>query len=225
MLLSSLALSAMALQTSLSGPGCTTAGRLTLAPKSRLIRSLLIDNYDSYTHNLFHLLAEVNGIEPYVVFNDAFASYQQLLLAMADIDNIVISPGPGHPQKYSDFGICREVILESDLPILGVCLGHQGIAASFGGEVKQAEHPMHGRLSRISHTAQGIFASLPQDFEAVRYHSLVADRATLPACLLPTAWTADGQIMGLQHSTRPIFGASQSSYTAWLMTSRRAVPP
>jgi anthranilate synthase/aminodeoxychorismate synthase-like glutamine amidotransferase len=140
------------------------------------------------------------------VYNDAYTDYASLIEHIGDFDNIVISPGPGSPDNKADFGICSELILEAKVPILGICLGHQGICSTFGGEVTRAKEPMHGRLSRISHSSGGIFASIPQNFEVVRYHSLIAESVHLPMCLRSTAWTHDGTIMGLEHNTKPIYG-------------------
>ena len=171
------------------------------------MRTLLIDNFDSYTYNIWQLLSEVNGEEPIVVYNNAYNyNWDELLLNVPKFDNIVISPGPGSPDVHSDFGICREAILQSNLPVLGVCLGHQGIAHSFGATVNRAKIPMHGRLSSISHTNAGLFHNIPQESSVVRYHSLVVDKDTLPPELRATAWTKDNVIMGLEHISKPIYG-------------------
>ena len=171
------------------------------------MRTLLIDNFDSYTYNIWQLLSEVNGEEPIVVYNNAFNyNWDELLLNVPKFDNIVISPGPGSPDVHSDFGICREAILQSNIPVLGVCLGHQGIAHSFGATVRRAKIPMHGRLSSISHTNAGLFHNIPQESSVVRYHSLVVDKDTLPRELRATAWTSDNVIMGLEHTSKPIYG-------------------
>lgn len=162
---------------------------------------LLIDNYDSYTYNLFHLMAQVAGVEPGVVSNDQVGARD---LARMELDAVVISPGPGHPGRERDFGICGEAIALG-LPVLGVCLGHQGLAAAYGGRVIAAEEPMHGRMSRVRHHGTGLFHSIPQDFAAIRYHSLIV-AAELPPCLEVTAWTGDGIIMGLRHRERTQFG-------------------
>jgi para-aminobenzoate synthetase len=166
-----------------------------------MIRTLLIDNADSFTLNLFHLLAEVNGCAPTLVPND-WAEFDVSVLD--EFDNVVISPGPGTPEKVADFGICAEIIVQSSIPILGVCLGHQGIAHVHGGVVAHAPEPRHGRVSPIRHSGTGLFAGLPSPFSAVRYHSLAVTE--LPESLESTAWSEDGVIMALQHRTRPQWG-------------------
>jgi len=164
------------------------------------MKTLLIDNYDSFTFNLFQLIAEVNRIPPIVVRNDS-ASWSEI--KHLDFDNIVISPGPGRPEKDSDFGICREAILEAEVPILGVCLGHQGICHLFGGEVDYADTVMHGRPSNIYHEKIDIFRDIPTPFSAIRYHSLYVKK--LSDDMEKIAWTEDGMIMGGKHKTRPIW--------------------
>ncbi|MBE4695388.1 aminodeoxychorismate synthase component I [Brevibacterium casei] len=166
-----------------------------------MIRTLLIDNADSFTFNLFHLLAEVNGCEPVVVPND-WAEYS--LAALDDFDNVVISPGPGTPEEPADFGICADVIARTEIPVLGVCLGHQGIAHVHGGTIAHAPEPRHGRVSEIRHSGTGLFAGLPSPFGAARYHSLAV--AELPESTEATAWSDDGVLMGLAHKTRPQWG-------------------
>ncbi len=164
--------------------------------------TLLIDNYDSYTYNLFQLLAEVTGEEPLVVRNDQ-ASWADL--GSLDVDSIVISPGPGSPDKTSDFGVCHEALIGAEVPVLGVCLGHQGLGLAFGGAVVRAPEPMHGRRSEIFHDGSELFRGIPQGISVVRYHSLIVDRPVPPA-LEMCAWTADGLVMGLRHRTRPLWG-------------------
>ncbi|HXP97676.1 MAG TPA: aminodeoxychorismate/anthranilate synthase component II [Telmatospirillum sp.] len=162
---------------------------------------LLIDNYDSFTYNLWHYLGEL-GAEMQVVRNDARSVDE--LLAMKP-EGIVISPGPCDPDRA---GICLELIARSAgrLPLLGVCLGHQAIGQAFGGKVVRAPQPVHGKTCQIHHNGTGLFAGLPSPFLATRYHSLVVDRASLPACLEVTAWTEDGLIMGLAHKELDIHG-------------------
>ncbi|GGC46314.1 aminodeoxychorismate synthase, component I [Brevibacterium sediminis] len=163
-----------------------------------MIRTLLIDNADSFTLNLFHLLAEVNGCAPTLVPND----WEEFELSVLDeFDNVVISPGPGTPERPADFGICAEVIEHSPIPVLGVCLGHQGIAHVHGGTVVHAAEPRHGRVSAIRHTETELFAGMTSPFSAVRYHSLAV--TDLPNCLEATAWSEDGVIQALRHRTRP----------------------
>ncbi|WP_369030686.1 MULTISPECIES: aminodeoxychorismate synthase component I [Streptomyces] len=166
------------------------------------MKTLLIDNYDSYTYNLFQLIAEVNGEEPVVIRNDAPTSAFDTL---AEFDNVVVSPGPGHPAAPRDFGISARVLAESPIPVLGVCLGHQGIALGERGRIVPAPEPRHGHLSTIRHDEQDLFKGLPQNFTAVRYHSL-AVREPLPETLQATAWSEDGVLMGLRHRTRPLWG-------------------
>ncbi|MEU6066975.1 aminodeoxychorismate synthase component I [Streptomyces sp. NPDC047082] len=166
------------------------------------MKTLLIDNYDSYTYNLFQLIAEVNGEEPVVVLNDTPADD---LPDLRGFDNVVVSPGPGHPAEPRDFGIAAQVVAQSPIPVLGVCLGHQGIAAGEGARVEPAPQPRHGHLSAVRHDGQGLFHGLPQNFTAVRYHSL-AVAEPLPDTLQATAWAEDGVLMGLRHRTRPLWG-------------------
>jgi para-aminobenzoate synthetase len=165
------------------------------------MRTLLIDNYDSFTFNLFHLLGEVNGHEPIVVRNDELTWDE---LAALPIDNIVISPGPGRPEHERDVGISLAVLRRAEVPVLGVCLGHQALVHVAGGAIDHAPEVMHGRLSTIHHDGRGLFAGIPQGFAAVRYHSLAV--GALPPELRVTAWTADEVVMGLEHATRPLWG-------------------
>jgi len=162
------------------------------------MRTLLIDNYDSFTWNLFQLLAEVNGSEPLVVRNDQ-ASWEEL--ERLEFDNLVISPGPGRPEEPRDFGVCAEAIRRCEKPLLGVCLGMQGLGWVEGGRVEKAPEPMHGRVVEIEHDGTGIFAGIPSPFQATRYHSLALARP-LPATLRETA-TCDRVPMAVEHRTRP----------------------
>ncbi|MEM9966150.1 MAG: aminodeoxychorismate/anthranilate synthase component II [Asticcacaulis sp.] len=162
---------------------------------------LVIDNYDSFTYNLVHYLAEL-GAETRVYRNDALSVQDALALKP---QAILLSPGPCAPDQA---GICLPLLRAApeDLPILGVCLGHQSIGQAFGGDVVRAKTLMHGKTSQISHNDVGLFKGLPDPFTATRYHSLAVKRETLPEELEVTAWTEDGEIMGLQHRTRPIHG-------------------
>ncbi|SCF47650.1 para-aminobenzoate synthetase [Micromonospora matsumotoense] len=164
------------------------------------MRTLLINNYDSFTFNLYQYIGEATGQPPVVVPNDADWSR----LPLDSFDAIVVSPGPGTPERSRDFGISRRAIAESGLPVLGVCLGHQGIAQFFGGIIGLAPEPMHGRISEVRHTGEDVFRGLPSPFVAVRYHSLAA--TDLPAELEPLAWSDDGVVMGLRHREKPLWG-------------------
>lgn len=166
------------------------------------IETLIIDNYDSFTHNLYQLVAEVNGKPPIVIPND-LVSWE--IIKQKNFDNIILSPGPGHPSNDRDFGICRQVILEAKLPILGVCLGHQGISYFSGGIVEKAPQVMHGRSSEIYHDNSALFRDIPSPFKAVRYHSLLV-REPLPQNLQKTAHTVDGLVMAIQHRNKPFWG-------------------
>ncbi|MER7461881.1 aminodeoxychorismate synthase component I [Streptomyces sp. NPDC097981] len=165
------------------------------------MRTLLVDNYDSFTYNLFHYLAEVNGREPEVVQND---DPNWKIAQLGAFDNVVVSPGPGTPGRASDFGICAEIVGHAQLPLLGICLGHQGIGHVHGATVDRAPEPRHGRTSPVLHDGTGLFAGLPSPMEVVRYHSLAV--TDLPDELEATAWTPDGILMGLRHRSRPMWG-------------------
>jgi para-aminobenzoate synthetase len=165
------------------------------------VKTLLIDNYDSFSYNLYQLIAEVNDEPPFLVKNNA-ATWEEV--AQLPFDNIVISPGPGRPEVDQDFGICKQAILQSNVPILGVCLGHQGICHLFGGEIDYAEEVMHGRASDVHHKNIGPFAGIPSPFSVIRYHSLHAP--VLSEELEAIAWTTDNILMGVVHKTKPIWG-------------------
>jgi anthranilate synthase component 2 len=162
---------------------------------------LMIDNYDSFTYNLVQYLGEL-GAEVEVVRNDEVGIDE---VARMRPEKIVISPGPCSPNEA---GISLGIIerLGTKLPILGVCLGHQAIGQAYGGKVVHAKTLMHGKTSLIHHAGQGVFAGLPSSFTATRYHSLAVERDSLPECLEVTAWTEDGEIMGLRHRTLPVEG-------------------
>jgi anthranilate synthase component 2 len=165
---------------------------------------LVIDHYDSYTYNLVHLVASVTGDLPLVMQHDAPDAGTRW---REGFSHIVLSPGPGTVTDPGDFAVGRAVIQESGVPVLGVCLGMQGIVDALGGRVELVE-PAHGEVATVDHTGQGVFASLPQGFGAVRYHSQAA--VELPDSLLPTAWCEDDDgelvLMGVQHDTRPLHG-------------------
>jgi len=162
---------------------------------------LVIDNYDSFTYNLVQEMGEM-GAELEVARNDQITLRQ--IQAMQP-DRIVISPGPGDPD---DSGVSLEVLRElgATIPILGVCLGHQCIGQVYGGVVKRAPRLMHGKTSMIYHDGDSMFAGVPSPFEATRYHSLIVEEATLPDCLMVTARTEEGEMMGLRHKAYPVYG-------------------
>lgn len=162
---------------------------------------ILIDNYDSFTYNLYHYLEEL-GAEIEVWRNDKISVAEVI---ERDARGIIISPGPCTP---SEAGICLDLVeaVKDKVPVLGVCLGHQSIGQAFGGEVVRAPYVMHGKTSNVSHSGESVFADIPSPYLATRYHSLVVDRASLPSCLLVTAETEDGLIMGLRHKEYELHG-------------------
>ena len=162
---------------------------------------ILIDNYDSFTYNLWHFLGSL-GVDVVVHRNDQITVDEVLALKPS---GIVLSPGPRDPDQA---GICLELIKRAagKIPIFGVCLGHQSIGQAFGGKITRGPVPMHGKISKVSHSGKGVFEGLPSPFEATRYHSLVVDRASLPNCFEITAETDDGMIMGIQHHELPLYG-------------------
>ncbi|PCK07517.1 MAG: anthranilate/aminodeoxychorismate synthase component II [Alteromonadaceae bacterium] len=192
------------------------------------MRVLIIDNYDSFTFNLYQYIGEilsraasVDNFEVLVKRNDELTLEQ---IKALQADRIIVSPGPGSPDDPAYFGVCREVILQlgKTTPLLGVCLGMQGIASCFGGKVVRAELPMHGKVSMIEHDGKGVYANMPQDLEIMRYHSLMVEAGSLPECLeinsvvKGEAQTSGGdfvaaaskgqEIMGLRHREYPIEG-------------------
>ena len=163
---------------------------------------LLIDNYDSFTYNLVHYLGEL-GADVVVKRNDALDVQDAMALQP---EAILLSPGPCDPDQA---GICLALIAaasETQTPLLGVCLGHQSIGQAFGGKVIRCHEIVHGKMGTMHHASEGLFKDVPTPFEATRYHSLIVERATLPACLTVTAELSDGTIMGLQHNSLPIHG-------------------
>jgi len=162
---------------------------------------LLIDNYDSFTYNLYHYLGQL-GAEVVVKRNDELTADEALALKP---EAVVLSPGPCTPNEA---GICCALIQKANgtVPILGVCLGHQSIGQVYGGQVVRAPMPMHGKLSRIHHTGKSVFRGLNNDFQATRYHSLTLAPESLPDCLEATAWSEDGVIQGVMHKSHPVHG-------------------
>ena len=162
---------------------------------------LLIDNYDSFTYNVYQAVTNL-GYPTEVIRNDQTSCEE---IAAARYDAVIISPGPGTPD---DAGISKQLVkhLAGSVPVLGICLGHQVIGDVFGGKVVRAPKPVHGKVARVSHDGQGIYADIPQPFIAGRYHSLIVDRPSLPKCLTITATTDDGLIMGLRHNRYAVEG-------------------
>ena len=162
---------------------------------------LMLDNYDSFTYNLVQYFGEL-GEDVHVARNDEITLDE---IAALKPDRLCISPGPCSP---AEAGISLDLLkrFAGEIPILGVCLGHQAIGHAFGGKVIRAGRLMHGKTDAVAHTGAGVFAGLPTPFTATRYHSLAVERASLPDCLHVTAWTADGEIMGLRHATLDVEG-------------------
>ena len=159
---------------------------------------IVVDHHDSYTWNLVHLVAAVTGVLPRVVQHDEVAAADVLRHT-----HVVLSPGPGHPADPSDFAVGTEVLLAGTRPVLGVCLGMQGLVTAYGGTVARVA-PAHGEVALVSHDGRGVFHGLPQDLRAVRYHSLAV--TGLPAVLTATAWSQDGVVMGVRHRDLPLEG-------------------
>jgi anthranilate synthase component 2 len=171
------------------------------APRGTGPSVLLVDNYDSFTYNLYQYLGEL-GAEVRVLRNDELSAEAALALSP---ERIVISPGPGTPDQA---GITLDLIRRAAgrIPVLGVCLGHQALGQAFGGEVRRAPKLMHGKTSQIHHDGRSVFAGLPDPFTATRYHSLVVERDSVPDSLEISAWTDDGIVMGLRHREYPLEG-------------------
>jgi anthranilate synthase/aminodeoxychorismate synthase-like glutamine amidotransferase len=163
-------------------------------------RVVVVDHYDSYTWNLVHLVAEVTGELPVVVQHDQVTASE-----LETFSHVVLSPGPGNPDEATDFAVGTELLRAARVPVLGVCLGMQGLVAAYGGSVRQVE-PAHGVVAHVAHDGSGLFRGLPSPFRAVRYHSLAA--VDVPADLRVTAWTddADRTVMGVAHRDRPLSG-------------------
>jgi anthranilate synthase component II len=162
---------------------------------------LVIDNYDSFVYNLVHYIEDF-GVQTEVRRNDALSVSDALKLKPKAV---VLSPGPCTPNEA---GICLDFLREApeSLPILGVCLGHQAMGQAFGGEVVRAQVIMHGKISEVTHRGGGVFKGLPSPFKATRYHSLAVKRETFPSAMTIDAETADGEVMGMSHKSRPVFG-------------------
>ena len=175
------------------------------------MKILIIDNYDSFTFNLYQYIGEVlidkgKKFRLDVLRNDEITTEE---IKKRRYDKVIISPGPGDPSDPAYFGVCAEVLTQvgKETPVLGVCLGMQGMAHYFGGKVIRAKHPMHGKTSIIEHDGIRVFNGIPQNIEVMRYHSLIAEKVTLPDCLKITAISQDTEeIMGLRHKTYPIEG-------------------
>jgi anthranilate synthase component II len=173
-------------------------------PIKKPLKILIIDNYDSFTYNLFHIVPK--DIPTTIIRNDQMTLDQ---IRSENYSHIIISPGPGSPDDLAYFGVCGSVILDlgQTIPVLGICLGMQGICHCFGGKVVRAKNKMHGKTSLIKHNSIGIFHNIPTPIMVMRYHSLVAEESSLPDCLEIVAKSCDdGEIMGLKHKTLPIYG-------------------
>lgn len=177
---------------------------------------LIIDNYDSFTYNLVHVFQTI-GANVHVIRNNTQNVEHCISLRPS---HLVISPGPGTPQQS---GISKSAIdaFMGKIPILGVCLGHQCIGELFGGKVVRAIRPMHGKVSSIQHNGKGIFKGIPQNFTATRYHSLVVEKQSLPNSLIISAWSEEGEIMGLKHKTLPIMGVQFHPESVLTIEGRR----
>lgn len=165
-----------------------------------MTRVVLVDHYDSYTYNLAHLIASVTGTLPEIVQHDAVSVAE---LSGRDHTHVVLSPGPGHPGRTEDFAVGPALFEAATLPVLGVCLGMQGLVTCYGGSVDPVE-PAHGEVSLLVHSGRGVFAGLPQDLPVVRYHSLAA--TAVPDALEVTARSDDGVVMGVRHRSLPQSG-------------------
>ena len=179
------------------------------------MKIIIIDNYDSFTYNLFQYIAVLAKSAPLVFYNDKLSLHH---LPQLRPDALIISSGAGNPLNKHDFGLCSEIIMNAQIPLLGICLGHQGIGSVFGAPIIHAPEVIHGRESNIYHNGKHIFQDIPQGFAAIRYHSLIIDGKNLPSQLVKTAWTEDNVIMGIQHREKPLFGVQfhpESVGTNW----------
>ncbi|KEP64825.1 UNVERIFIED_CONTAM: p-aminobenzoic acid synthase [Hammondia hammondi] len=179
------------------------------SPSSAAVRTLLIDNHDSYTYNVFQYLATINGVAPAVIRNDEFSSWREAKASVGPVHNIVISPGPGTVENEHDFGVCSEALREAAVPILGICLGHQGLGYVYGGKIQRTPRPIHGRRSPITFIGgYKLFEGVESETPVVRYHSLQVGKDSLPKCLEPTCWTTDEDnvLMGIRHRELPLHG-------------------
>ena len=167
------------------------------------LQCLLIDNYDSYTYNLYQAVYRSTGLCPLVLYNDCpWSSVSSLL---SQVDFIVLSPGPGRPENKQDFGVCEQLLRQEEVPVLGVCLGLQGLGYVYGAKIVHAEKPMHGQLSKVFFKRECVlFEGMEQGFTAVRYNSLVVDRNSVPDSLVITAWSESGEVMGLSRAAKNI---------------------
>ncbi len=165
-----------------------------------ICRTLIVDNFDSFTYNLFQYMAELCGEEPTVILNTDDIEH----FDFKQYDCVIISPGPGTPACAADVGISVNIIQQTSIPLLGVCLGHQCMAHTYGMEIVHAPKPMHGRISVIKHNNKGVFQGLSSDLSVVRYHSLAIKKIQSPFEI--TAWGEDGVIHGIQHKDRPLHG-------------------
>lgn len=168
------------------------------------MRTVILDNYDSFTFNLYQYIGELDE-RPLVIRNDQISLAGLTALRP---DRVIVSPGPGRPEDPAYFGVCTQVIraLDHAIPLLGVCLGHQGIIHAFGGRIVRAPQVMHGKTSVVVHDGRGVYVDLPPSVTVMRYHSLVGDAGALPDCLEVTARTTDGVLMGVRHRDYPIEG-------------------
>jgi anthranilate synthase/aminodeoxychorismate synthase-like glutamine amidotransferase len=185
-------------------------------------RVVILDNYDSFVFNLYQAVGEITRCPPTVFRNDAIVASE---IAELEPSHIIVSPGPGDPRRLKYFGACRDAIVELGprVPLLGVCLGHQGIAAAFGGQIVRGPMPMHGKTSLIVHDREGVFQGIASPIEAMRYHSLVVSEEHLPDELSVTATTPDGVVMGIRHRTHPIHGVQFHPESIGTSTGRQII--